>query len=83
MAFVSARFVKLTAPDGTVSFDRHVKAIDDRGREWQHSIDCEEGEWLRYLEAGGKVDPYDESEHTDNDAGDAAASGSADDAGSN
>jgi hypothetical protein len=81
MAFVSARFVESVEPGGS-TFDKHIKAIDDRGREWQLSVDCQEGDWLRYIEAGGKVDPYDESQHTDPGTGDAAASGSADEPGS-
>lgn len=58
--FVSARFVKVTDIDGTVITDRHVAALDAQGRVWQHAVDCEEGDWLRYLELGGTIEPYEE-----------------------
>lgn len=59
--FVSARFVKFEDLDGTVTTDRYIRAVDILGREWQHTVDCQEGDWLRYLELGGTIDPYEES----------------------
>jgi hypothetical protein len=56
--FVSARFVKHVEPDGSFTTDKHIKAIDDRGREWQHTVDSQVGDWLRYIEAGGTIEPY-------------------------
>jgi hypothetical protein len=58
MAFVSARFVKLVEPDGSFTTDQHIAATDENGRVWQHSVDCQVGDWLRYLEAGGEIAPY-------------------------
>lgn len=60
--FVSARFVKLIEADGSVTTDKHIKAIDDRGREWQHSVDSQVGDWLRYIENGGEIAPYVEGD---------------------
>lgn len=60
--FVSARFVRFEDIDGTVTTDRHVVATDNQGREWQHTVDCQEGDWLRYIELGGTIEPYVEPE---------------------
>lgn len=55
--FVSARYVPFEDIDGTVILDRQIVAVDNQGREWQHTIDCQEGDWLRYLELGGTIEP--------------------------
>lgn len=57
--FVSAKFVKMTDPStGQSTTDQYVKALDDRGQEWQHHKDCEVGDWQAYLADGGTIDPY-------------------------
>lgn len=58
--FVSAKFVRVEDVDGTVTTDRFIVATDVEGKEWQHTIECQEGDWLRYLELGGTIEPYEE-----------------------
>jgi hypothetical protein len=56
--FVSARFIPYEDQDGNMITDRQVLAVDETGREWQHPIDCQVGDWLEYLANGGMIDPY-------------------------
>jgi hypothetical protein len=57
MPYVSARY----APPGSIpdppSMARAVTAIDDQGQEWALREDSEVGDWLRYIEEGGTIDP--------------------------
>lgn len=38
---------------------RSIQAIDDQGNIWTLREDSDVGDWLRYLEAGGTIDPED------------------------
>jgi hypothetical protein len=58
MAYVSAKFVKDPI---TGSTDRLIEAIDDSDppRVWSvPGRDCQVGDWLRFVEEGGTVEPY-------------------------
>ena len=58
--YVSARYAPpdpvTPAPPGS----RQVIATDDQGLEWWVSEDSQVGNWLRYLESGGTIDPHRE-----------------------
>lgn len=60
--YVSARFVEsIDFLTGTRSTDRQVVATDDAGGEWFIPIpheECQVGDWLRFVEAGGRVEAY-------------------------
>jgi hypothetical protein len=59
MPYVSARYapqIPLSPPDAP----RQIVATDDQGQEWFLSEDSQVGDWLRYIEEGGEIEPYDE-----------------------
>lgn len=60
MPYVSARY----APPSTLfpeppAGQRPVIATDDLGVEWSLTEDSQVGDWLRYLDDGGTIDPAD------------------------
>lgn len=60
MPYVSAKY----APPNPLMPDppadqRPVIATDDEGREWFLTEDSQVGDWLRYIEEGGSIDPAD------------------------
>jgi hypothetical protein len=64
MPYVSARYAPppppgmetMQAPDAP----KQVLATDDQGVEWSLTEDSQVGDWLRYLEEGGTITPYEE-----------------------
>jgi len=55
--FVSAKYGApgpLDEPDAA----KQVQATDEQGNIWALTEDSQVGDWLRYLEAGGTIDPY-------------------------
>jgi len=58
MPYVSARYAPpdpniVTMPDEP----KQVIATDDQGVEWFLTEDSQVGDWLRFIEANGKIDP--------------------------
>jgi hypothetical protein len=39
---------------------KRIVAIDDQGVEWWLTEDSQVGDWLRYIEEGGTVEPYEQ-----------------------
>ena len=37
-----------------------VQALDEQGQVWSLTEDSQVGDWLRYVQEGGTIDPYDE-----------------------
>lgn len=61
MAYVSARY----APDipgfpPDEEGKKRVVAVDEIGTEWHLTEDSQVGDWLRYIEEGGTIDPVQE-----------------------
>jgi hypothetical protein len=61
MPYVSARYAPpdpmMQQPLGA---PKRVIATDENGVEWFLTEDSQVGDWLRYVEDGGTIDPYDE-----------------------
>lgn len=57
--YVSAHYIRSIGIDGTVSTDKMVAATDDQDKVWQLPFDSDQGDWRRYLEDGGTVEPFD------------------------
>jgi hypothetical protein len=38
---------------------QRVIATDDQGQEWHLAEDSQAGEWLRYIDGGGTIEPFD------------------------
>jgi hypothetical protein len=59
--YVSARYAP---PDEIMpqmpGAPKRIVATDENGTEWWLTEDSQVGDWLRYVEAGGEVTPYDE-----------------------
>ena len=56
MPYVSARYgqpIPIDPPDAP----KQVIATDDQGKEWFLTEDSQVGDWLRYIEEGGTIDP--------------------------
>jgi hypothetical protein len=56
MPYVSARYMP---PDPMMPPDapRQVQAIDEQGLVWSLTEDSQVGDWLRYIEEGGTIEP--------------------------
>ena len=54
MPYVSARYAPLPDIPGA---QQQVVATDDQGAEWHLTEDSQVGDWLRYIERGGTIDP--------------------------
>jgi len=65
MPYLSARYAPPDAtglmPDKEGASAR-VIATDDQGVEWYLTEDSEVGDWLRFIEAGGTIEPAAEGE---------------------
>jgi hypothetical protein len=59
MVYVSAKY-QPRSPIAPPDSPRPVQAIDDQGQVWALTEDSQVGDWLRYLEAGGTIDPESE-----------------------
>ena len=65
MPYVSSRYAP---PDATGMMPepkegaRPVIATDDQGVEWHLTEDSQVGDWLRFIEAGGTIEPAAEGE---------------------
>jgi len=55
MAYVSCRY----APPPLDGFPQIIICTDEAGTEWQLTEDCQVGDWLRFQEDGGTIDPYE------------------------
>lgn len=66
MAYVSCRY----GPPPELEIDvQQIICTDEAGMDWSLPPDCQVGDWLRFVAAGGIVDPYEpppdpEVEHT-------------------
>lgn len=56
MPYVSAQY-QLADPLMPPDAPKQVHAIDDQGMVWALTEDSQQGDWLRYLEDGGTIDP--------------------------
>lgn len=56
MAYVSCTY----APPPPEGFPQQVVCTDEAGAEWYLTEDSQVGDWLRYIEDGGEVTPYEE-----------------------
>jgi hypothetical protein len=56
MAYISARYMPADpiAPPGA---SRNIQAVDTEGLIWSFTEDSQVGDWLRYLEEGGTIEP--------------------------
>jgi len=62
MAYVSARYIKAPDEKFVEVTDRFAIAVDDFGVEWSVDVpNCQTGDWLRYIDGGGTVEPYVEA----------------------
>jgi len=64
MPYIAARYAP---PDATGLMPdkagaRPVIATDDQGNEWHLTEDSQVGDWLRFIEAGGTIEPAAEGE---------------------
>ena len=58
MPYVSARFAPLDPVIPALpGAPKRVIATDDQGVEWFLTEDSQVGDWLRYIEAGGSIEP--------------------------
>jgi hypothetical protein len=59
MPYIKAKY----APPGPIpdppDMAKPVLALDDQGIQWSLREDSEVGDWLRYIEGGGTIDPVD------------------------
>jgi hypothetical protein len=58
MPYVSAKYMPpdpIAPPDAS----RQIQAVDDQGLVWSFTEDSQVGDWLRYLEEGGTIDPVE------------------------
>lgn len=56
--YISAKYMSsdpLTLPDAP----KPVQATDEQGQNWALTEDSQHGDWLRYIEEGGTIDPAD------------------------
>lgn len=58
MAYVSCKY---GPPPDPIS-QQQIVCTDEAGTEWWLTEDSQVGDWLVYVEAGGKVDPYEPPE---------------------
>jgi len=56
MPYVKARYMP-AGPIDPPDMARQIQALDDQGGLWALREDSEVGDWLRYVEEGGTVDP--------------------------
>jgi hypothetical protein len=67
MAYVSARYAPPPPPEMVAMMPKdenapkQVIAIDENGVEWFLTDDSQVGDWLRYVEGGGTIEPYQEA----------------------
>ena len=59
MPYVSAQYAPpitgMTGMEPKIGEPRRVIATDDQGVEWHLTEDSQVGDWLRYIEADGKI----------------------------
>jgi hypothetical protein len=61
MPYVSAKYAPPDEITPTMpGAPKRVIATDDQGTEWWLTEDSQVGDWLRYIEEGGEIEPYDE-----------------------
>jgi hypothetical protein len=58
MPYVSARYMP-KGPLDTPQMARPVQAMDEQGQVWSFREDSQVGDWLRYIESGGTIEPVD------------------------
>ena len=63
MPYVSAKYVQ-PSPIAPPDAPRPIQAIDDQGVVWSLDEESQVGDWLRYIEEGGTIDPVDEVPET-------------------
>lgn len=57
MAYVSAQYMPpgpLPTPPGA---PKQIQAVDEQGLIWSFTEDSQVGDWVRYIEGGGTIDP--------------------------
>lgn len=60
MAYVSCRYAPPPDPNLMPGAQQMIVCVDENGTEWWVPPDCQVGDWLRYVEDGGEVTPYEE-----------------------
>ena len=60
MSYVSVRYTVDPTGMQAKSGERPVIATDDQGREWHLAENSEVGDWLRFVEAGGEIEAYED-----------------------
>lgn len=69
MPFVSAKYAPPPPPEALALLPaggpKQVQATDDQGVVWSLTEDSQVGDWLRYIEDGGTIEPAEEPEATD------------------
>lgn len=63
MPYVSAKYGQ-PIPLAPLGAPKQVIATDDQGQEWFLTEDSQVGDWLRYLEEGGTIEPLDDTPET-------------------
>ena len=58
MPYVSAKYMP-DPPLARPGAPKQIQAIDEQGQIWSLTEDSQVGDWLRYIEEGGTIDPID------------------------
>jgi hypothetical protein len=59
MPYVSAKYMP-PSPLDNPDMPRAISAVDETGAVWSLREDSQVGDWLRYIEEGGTIEPADE-----------------------
>lgn len=59
MPFVSCRYAP---PPEREDDQQMIICTDENGQEWSVPPDCGMGDWLRFKEGGGEIEPYEPPE---------------------
>ena len=67
MPYVSCRYGPPPSPEVP---QQQIICTDDYDQQWWLFEDCQVGDWIDYVAAGGTVDPYEPPEEPDAPTGD-------------
>ena len=62
MAYVSCKYAPPPPPDGPPPNQQMIVCVDEEGIEYWVPPDSTEGNYLRFIEAGGTIEPYEPPE---------------------